>query len=69
MRTKEELDTTVNSSIYKKRYKKYICGLTGKCNSCSWHRGENERHGYIKRYNKSWKKNSKRRKQYKIEGK
>lgn len=69
MRTKEELDSTVNSSVYKKLYKLYISRKCKYCEVCGYHRGENRDYGYFKRHNKSWKKNSKRRKQYKIEGK
>ena len=65
MREKQDLDSTVNSSVYKKLYKLYICKNTGKCTLCRWHGDENTSYN-IRRYKKSWKKNSKRRNQYKI---
>lgn len=65
MQLKQELDSTVNSSLYKKLYKRFISHKFGYCDFCGFNRGENANHS-LKRYKKSWKKNSKRLRQYKI---
>lgn len=66
MQVKQELDTTVNSTLYKKLYKRFISHKFGYCDRCGFNRGENIKYSYIRRYKKSWKKNSKRLRQYKI---
>jgi hypothetical protein len=49
MRPKEEMGTTGNSTVHRRRYKQ----LRAKCSYCPWHRKENEgrrpRHGARKR--------------------
>jgi hypothetical protein len=66
MKVKKELESTTNSCLYTKLYKLYISRKYGYCEYCAFNRGENVRYNYLRRYKKSWKKNSKRRNQYKI---
>lgn len=57
----EEMISTENSGIYKKARKRYLEGRGISCVICGYHSGENSRH----KYQRTWKKTSKRRHQYK----
>jgi hypothetical protein len=56
-----ETQQTTNSYVFRKTYKKYICKLTGKCDYCPWHNGENNRSN---RRHYSWKVEKRVRHQY-----
>jgi hypothetical protein len=45
MRTKEELETTVNSLVYRRRYKEAVAKKVGICSYCPWHARENATRG------------------------
>lgn len=62
--TKNALVDSTSRSFEAKIYKRQVCKATGKCDRCPYHGGEN-RHKCYPRYLKSWKKNSKRKRQYK----
>ncbi len=57
------METTDNSSIYKKARKRYLEGRGISCVFCGYHKGENTRH----KYQRTWKKTSKRKRQFKSE--
>lgn len=55
------MQSTDNSKVYKRARKLYLEGRGISCTFCKYHRGENTKH----KYQRSWKKTSKRKKQYK----
>ncbi len=57
----DEMISTENSGIYKKTRKRYLEGRGISCVLCKYHSGENVKH----KYQRSWKKSSKRRHQHK----